>query len=602
MDPDKNPKSPPFGERWQYYLVLWVATLGLFLILYFAKRVDDLLLGLSIWELCSNLAIPLALNWLLCALLAILSVKLENLGLGKFNHFVILFLFCTINLWSLKSGFVHKFAQLNPLENSRVAWVAYSVVMAFCFCVVWKNSTTWAWVNSNRKAFLKASGLSTVVLAATIFVPGQSSPRSVDSTLPNVILVSFDALSSKNLDFMGYDRATTPTMSKLAESSLIFENLRASFNFTPLSLRAMEGHLPQFDARGQMRATQGGLFDILQSKGWKNQAYFSIGSPQAIFGRKLTHEVTRSGKDTPIYKFMKLVVPERHLLWLAGLTSEEIVQLWPYTAYYDDDIFWKTSHYPAEQSFQNALEYLKEHRNGAFVWIHLWEPHYPYWPDEIDLDRFAPTVISPPSFINRPYTPGQQTWVDQLRTRYDQYLVSVDRKFGNFLDELDKMGILEQSLLVVTSDHGESFEQGFIGHTTNNVNEGISRVPLLIHRPGQKESLRVETLASHLDIAPTILDILGIPASADLAGESLMKYVENPGVHTDRVKFTISQDAISGVGGDIAIFWKDFKLVYWSHDKNRIALYNLKTDPQAENNIAPQNPGLVQEIMKTAGL
>ena len=169
---------------------------------------------------------------------------------------------------------------------------------------------------------------------------------------------------------------------------------------------------------------------------------------------------------------------------------------------------------------------------------------------------------------------------------------------GWFIEQLKKNGLYDTSYLILGADHGESFERGWLGHSGWPLMEAVTHVPLVIHRPIDRNEIRVQTLAQQLDLAPTVLDMLGLPIPQQMQGESLLPYIAQPDRLSERYKFSISLMALTGEGGQLAVFWKTFKLMFLSTDHTVVRLYDLFEDPEAATDIAKENPQLVQEMMK----
>ncbi|MFA5507026.1 MAG: sulfatase-like hydrolase/transferase, partial [Vulcanimicrobiota bacterium] len=337
--------------------------------------------------------------------------------------------------------------------------------------------------------------------------------------------------------------------------------------------------------------------------GYFHQGFYSFWSSYSFFHLQLPgNSITRSGRGSLIYRAYNRLFKERHLLWLSQLLSEEPLAFVPYFPNYYDEVFWKRNQRPGDQSFDSALEYLNKHQSGAVVWVHLWEPHYPYWPDPEFVGKFGPYEMTPPLFINRPYRPENQYLVDGLRNRYDEMICTADNLFGEFLEQLKSQGLYENSYLVIAADHGESLNHGFIGHSGSSVLESITHIPLIIHQPGQKEEVRIETPASAIDFTPTILGLLGIPPAPSMPGESLLPYIEAPTKISERIRFTVSYSAVYSLPGDIALYWKNYKAVYQNHSRENVTLYDIDKDPDAIVDLAPENPQLVEQVMKMGGV
>jgi arylsulfatase len=576
----------------QYHLALWLVSAYLFAVLDFAKRIDDLLLGMTYPELAVNFFTLAPLLWSLSLTAALGCLGLERRGGSRLVTFAVSFCFLTVNLWSIKIGLAAKLATVSPPQRSLLALVAVGVTMLLCAAIAWKHPGRLAWVEAQKARLLKVLAGATLALCLAFpFRP--SEPGQVYADTPSAVLVTFDGLSATHMSVYGYDRPTTPRLLELAQESWVFENVHSNFTYTPPCLASLEGVMPM-QMGGQIMTDERGIWEILRGKGYPHRAFFSYFPPQVYFHSPLPDSrMTRSGKTTALYQAHSLLFAERDLVWLSGLLSEEFVYFWPFTGNYDDDIFWRRNQRPGELSLAAAADYLQKHPRGAFVWVHLWEPHFPYWPDPDLRQEFGPSSDTPGEFINRHYTASQQTWVDSLRNRYDQTVLSADRKLGRFLDDLKARGLYDTTLLVISADHGESLGGGFVGHSGPRVMESITRIPLLIRPPGNRVGKRVKVNACSIDVAPTILDLLGLAKAEHLPGESLSPYAEDLSKQSDRYKITRSVNAFLGLPGEIAVYWRTYKAVFLSVDRKFGKLYNLQTDPQGLSDISLTHPEIL---------
>jgi arylsulfatase A-like enzyme len=585
-----------------YYLALWFGCIFTFLMLNFSKHYDVLLEGLSLGEKAVNFFAVMPIAWLAALVLAGVSLGVEKLGFSRLVHFSIFFFFLTVNIWSLKYETEAMLAPMPPTSLARVGHVCLAVALLLSVLGAWKRTERIAFFDDHSSALLKGLAGLSVVGAVGFVMPAHKEPVLPPSDAPNVILVTFDALAADHMSCYGYDRPTTPNLDSLAAESWVFDNFHSNYNYTPASLTSLHGNLADLKNR-RMWSKEPGLFDVLRDNGYPHRAYFSFWSPYSMFHQRLPGEsVTRSGKRSPIYRTWAHLFTEGQLMWMSQLLSEEIAQFVPYLPTYYDHIFWKRNQRPGDQSFESALEFLSDHPTGAVVWIHLWEPHYPYWPAKEFQGRFGDSEVTPARLINRPYRPQTQPLIDKLRNRYDAVVLTADSMFGTFLSELKTRGIYENSYLIVASDHGESFDNGFVGHSGASVLESITRIPLIIHPPGNKEERRIPTLGAALDFSPTILDILGIEKLNSMNGESLLPYIQDPTKSSDRIRFTLSYSAIYGKPGEIAVYQKNYKALYLNYDNQNVRLYDLSTDPAGLLDIAPSHPDIVKQIMKDGGV
>jgi arylsulfatase A-like enzyme len=194
---------------------------------------------------------------------------------------------------------------------------------------------------------------------------------------------------------------------------------------------------------------------------------------------------------------------------------------------------------------RRALDWLEEHHaNPFFLYVHYIEPHVPYEPlerfrglfegDGLDqgmLDRILPigdtyiNMLRPEVLIE-----GDSRDLDLYVTRYDEEIRSVDYLVDLLLGKLAELGVEESTLVVLTSDHGESlgdhdyfFGHGFFAY------ESTARVPLMIRAPSMiRPGTTVESVVELVDVMPTILELLGVAPNPEIEGVSLLPALGSP--------------------------------------------------------------------------
>ncbi len=171
-----------------------------------------------------------------------------------------------------------------------------------------------------------------------------------------------------------------------------------------------------------------------------------------------------------------------------------------------------------------------------------------------------------------------------VRSLYEAKIYELDLRLKELFDYLEKKELLKNTVIVITSDHGEEFfEHGGKTHAETLYNEVI-KVPLIIYVPNTKPS-QVEKLASSVDILPTVLSSLGIRVPTQAVGINLFSKKQNKFVLAEHV----TQDRRS-------IIFPEWKLIL---NKGRKELYNLKADFNEENNIIGSNERLADQMEKT---
>lgn len=167
-----------------------------------------------------------------------------------------------------------------------------------------------------------------------------------------------------------------------------------------------------------------------------------------------------------------------------------------------------------DSTLARGRRWLRDHANERFfLFLHTYQIHTPYEPP--DEYVFGPTQEELASS-------DEPKWVATLRHRYAGEVRYADMALAAFLEDLEETGMLENSIVVLTSDHGEEFaEHDRVGHS-KSVYDEVLRVPLLVWAPGLvHEGVRVDTMVSLIDVVPTLLDLLEIAPPDGLQGRTL---------------------------------------------------------------------------------
>jgi arylsulfatase A-like enzyme len=267
---------------------------------------------------------------------------------------------------------------------------------------------------------------------------------------------------------------------------------------------------------------------------------------------------------------------------------------------------------------EDAIDWLREELAALprpfLAYFHLLPPHEPYLPrrDFIDIfqDGWQPAEKPKLGF------PGDedQAVLDEKRRQYDEYLAYTDAEFGRLLDGMVQSKLMDDTYVVLTSDHGELFERGIRGHWTETLYEPVVHVPLLISRPGQNERRDVFSRTSCVDLLPTLLAAAGQPAPAWAEGQLLPVGGEQGLVEREELEGVSAEERVIYVveaksnrkqapinRATIAMLKGDYKLIrYMGYKEMTIEyeLYNLSDDPQELNNLYPTAGSLAAELQE----
>lgn len=384
------------------------------------------------------------------------------------------------------------------------------------------------------------------------------SKRTSKSDRPNVILITIDALRPDHLGCYGYSRNTSPNIDKFASEGLLFENCFSNATETRYSFSSiLTGFLPhetRVFENVPLPEDVDTLAEILRKEGYKTAA---------VVSNYMLKKKRGYAQGFRIYD--------------DAMDEMESVRKWPERT--------------AEHTTDRAIEFLKRFRKDSlFMWIHYQDPHGPYTPPKPFSEMFFnPSEKSLCIKVNKslsgyggiPYYQnlGADKNFDYYVSQYDGEIRYQDAHFKRLIDALKRFGFYEQSLIIVTSDHGESMGEHnyFFAHGENLYNE-LMRVPLII-RYGKKLRGGRADFVQHLDIVPTVLETAGLMKNPKLRGRDLRLkqdaareiYAEmNSPFVLDSLKFCLIYDGL--------------KLIHTLFS-GRYELFDLGLDPDEEHNL-----------------
>ncbi len=236
----------------------------------------------------------------------------------------------------------------------------------------------------------------------------------------------------------------------------------------------------------------------------------------------------------------------------------------------------------------SSIKELKKDK-PKFVYIHILPPHEPYNPSKafrlfVDTSNYDQNkFVSIIEKINY-YENVSSSFLDYLYKGYLNNVVYADFLVSNILRKIKSRGEFDDSLIIITSDHGEAFfEHNKIGHNSTNYQEMI-HIPFFIKLPEQKKGNIISSKKSVVDVFPTILELLGIEKNDSfIQGKSFADCLFNGKCSDD--EFVYSRTDSSNI--NVSIIWKNYKYInYFGRDE----LYDLKKDPKEKKNIAVKYP------------
>ncbi len=252
-----------------------------------------------------------------------------------------------------------------------------------------------------------------------------------------------------------------------------------------------------------------------------------------------------------------------------------------------------------------ALRWIDQHKNKPFfLFVHYFDPHLIYNPPQPFRRRFAdPQDCNTTDYIfgtvrdmvelRRNQTSPPPDKIARLEKLYNGEIAYTDSEVGKLIDGISQRGLDKNTIIVITADHGEEFldHGGFEhGHT---LYDELLHIPLIVRAPAittKKESpvkaKRVPDTVRSIDVAPTLCELAGIPGDSAFIGQSLVPFLQ--GSHQQLSRPVLSQGNMWGPSG--TAWRKDGLKLILQSSSPEVQLFNIRTDPQEQENLANQQP------------
>ncbi|MCY3003922.1 MAG: sulfatase-like hydrolase/transferase [Planctomycetota bacterium] len=504
----------------------------------------------------------------------------------------------------------------------RVAWSLLGLGAAACIGVVaWRWSDglvqwiAWALAGVNvlvaiaawrgwRAPHAATAGALALLLLAAASAPDRRIPEVSTPGQLDVLVVSIDTLRADALGCYGKADAQTPTIDALAAQGVLFEDATSQANTTgPSHTTLLTGLYP-----AEHGARSNGVRISNRARTLADALARTHATGGFVSGFTLVDEASGLAERFDWYedqmlawRWMPRVSERLHLVGAAIRFAERR----------GHDV--RRPDRPAGETVDRALDWI--HTRGdepLFTFVHFYDPHVPYAPPrEFALLHGADMkVLDDPkarrgfdwyelSTAQREALVSNPDAVAHMKALYAGEISYADAQLKRLLDGLEAAGRLERTLIVLTSDHGEGLgsHDYWFDHGSFLFDEEL-HVPLIVRFPGNAHAgTRVKGQVRLLDVAPTVLDVLGLQATLETTGESLLQLAQNVPDERKRPSFAISDLAgnVSGfdIGGRrIALRASGSKLIWSSShwlDTERIEereqYFTLANDPDEQTDL-----------------
>ncbi len=254
-----------------------------------------------------------------------------------------------------------------------------------------------------------------------------------------------------------------------------------------------------------------------------------------------------------------------------------------------------------EKGVDWLIEQIQSRPQPYLGYIHFFPPHAPYNPRQEFINRFTSQPFSPKKPEHHFSEGKNQKNLERQRLSYDETIAYVDSEFGRIADALKSANLLENTCLVVTSDHGELFERGISGHNTPVLYEPLLEIPLLIAFPGQKTRLDIHVPTHAVDVLPTLLQLAGEKIPDHLQGFRLPTSAQEPISERDLLFCDAKSNPKTAPlkKASFSLLHDPYKLIYYRGygDFDEIfELYDLVNDPEEMINLYSSDDPISNEL------
>jgi arylsulfatase A-like enzyme len=378
----------------------------------------------------------------------------------------------------------------------------------------------------------------------------------------NVVFFLIDTLRADHLSCYGYERETTPVIDFLASTGVRFAHVQSQSSWTKVSMASLWTGL--YPRRTGVQRFQDGLApeatlpaEVFKEAGFRTGGVFRNGWVANNFGFDQGFDLYVQARPSATPGKFERRSPSAHALQGTDWDATE-----------------------------SAVEFIRSHKHERFfLYVHYMDVHqYLY---DIESAKFG----------------------NGIREAYDNALHWTDRNVSAVLGEIERTGLFERTLVVIASDHGESFyEHGMEGHARNLYRE-VTETPFLIIPPFRLEpGVVVETPVQNVDVWPTVLDLLGLPALPQADGRSLVPLIHaaaNGSVAPDDLAQRPAFAELDKTWGQtklpprplVAIVSGSHRMIQHLGD-DQVELFDHRVDPTEQTNLAGKEPAVVEELKR----
>lgn len=419
-----------------------------------------------------------------------------------------------------------------------------------------------------------------------------------------ILYLDLDSLRPDHLGCYGYHRNTSPNIDRIAEQGLVFTNYYCS-------------DAPCLPSRSALMSGRFGIHTGIAGHGGTAADYRREGAKRG-FADRLKSESLPGVLRTAGYKTASIsTFADRHSAWTFNAGFNEVFNIG------------ENGGESAHQVLPVALKWLEDNGGSDDWFLHLnfWDPHTPYrvpesygspfegepFPDWLTEDVFQSHLLKKgqhslsdmnalaKSHYSQWYRHNEsiETYQDlgHIIDNYDCAVKYMDEHIGRILSSLEELGILDDTAILISADHGENLGELGIYSEHGTADHATCRIPMIFRWPGGTMGRQEDGLYYHLDLAPTLADLVGIDKPERWDGRSYAETVRN-GEETGREYLVLTQCAHVC---QRSVRFKDWLYIRSYHDGHhgfpKEMLFHITEDPYEQHNLAEDKKEICKEAV-----
>ena len=483
---------------------------------------------------------------------------------------------------------------------SIILLIVYLLVSKFVFLILNKLKQTFR--RPNSKIIIKNVMISIFIFALSIVAISviSKTEETGPSSKPNVILISLDTVRVDHLScYKLNSRKTSPNIDKIAQNSYLFKNAYSTTSWTlPAHASMMTGLFPSTHKADRsinqiarnpvdpLPLSHTTLAEMLRDNGYVTVGIISVPYLTKVFGLDRGFQFYFDRLDP--FENLPFIYKNEHAILVNLLMFSKIIE--------END---SDGQKRASEVNEEAISWLDKNRDNPkpfFMFLHYFDAHYVYDPpapynireDGTTLDYFYDIET-----LNKGKYSLSTSGINDLISAYDGEIRYMDYYLGELFEKLKQLNILDNTLLIITSDHGECFNEHEIWTHGNTLYQEQIHVPMIVHYPELIQSGHIDSdnIVQLVDLMPTILEISQVPVPENLQGRSLLPVFQGKPDLDYSLAFMELRPDISWKGknprfgnGIKAVIHNEWK--YILTDNGVEELYKINSDPYELNNLA----------------